>query len=148
MEQLAERYLAMDQWPNTLNTDLVLRLADPRIESLGETRSFYLFFRHSLPMPEAQYEIKDERGVVVARVDFAWPELGVFLEFDGKVKYEKYLKPGERASDVVIREKKREDLIRRLTGWRCIRLTWSDLAHPERTASMIRRELELAAAGR
>ena len=35
LEQLAARYLAMDQWPNTLHTDLVLRLADPRIESLG-----------------------------------------------------------------------------------------------------------------
>ena len=48
-------------------------------------------------MPEPQYEIKDDRGVVIGRVDFAWPELGVFLEFDGKVKYEKLLKPGERA---------------------------------------------------
>lgn len=146
LEQLTERYAAMDYWPNTLHTDVVLRLANPKIESLGETRTFYLCFRQSLPMPEPQYEIKDDRGVVVARVDFAWPELGVWLEFDGKVKYEKHLRPGERASDVVIREKKREDRIRRLTGWRCIRLTWADLEQPERTAAMIRTELQRAAA--
>ncbi|WP_155992830.1 type IV toxin-antitoxin system AbiEi family antitoxin domain-containing protein [Nocardioides sp. URHA0020] len=146
LRQLAERYAVMDHWPNTLHTDVVLRLADPRIESLGETRTYHLCFRHSLPMPEPQYEIKDERGVVVARVDFAWPSLGVFLEFDGKVKYEKLLAPGESASPVVIREKRREDEIRRLTGWRCIRLTWADLAQPDRTATMIRAALERAAA--
>jgi len=136
--RLATRYDAMDLWPWTLNTDIVLRLADPRIESVGESRTYHLCFRMGLPMPEPQYEITDANGKVVAAVDFAWPELGVFLEFDGKVKYEKFRRPGERASDVVVREKKREDDIRRLTGWRCIRLTWSDLEHPERTVAMIR----------
>ncbi len=138
---LASRYDSMGLWPWTLNTDIVLRLADPRIESVGETRTYVLCFRQGLPMPIPQYEITDANDRVVARVDFAWPELGVFLEFDGKVKYERFLKPGERASDVVVREKKREDDIRRLTGWRCIRLTWADLEHPERTAAMIRAAL-------
>lgn len=136
--RLATRYDAMALWPWTLNTEIVLRLADPRIESVGETRTYFLCFRQGLPMPVPQYEITDANGKVIATVDFAWPELGVFLEFDGKVKYEKLLKPGERASDVVIREKKREDDIRRLTGWRCVRLAWSDLERPERTAAMIR----------
>jgi hypothetical protein len=71
-------------------------------------------------------------------VDFAWPRFGVFLEFDGRVKYEKLLRPGQSASDVVIAEKRREELICRLTGWRCIRIVWSDLEHPARTAAMIR----------
>ncbi len=135
---LANRYQSMGLWPWTLSTDIVLRLADPRIESVGESRSYFLCFRQGLPMPQPQYKVRDATGKVIARVDFAWPELGVFLEFDGKVKYEKLLKEGERASDVVVREKKREDLICRLTGWRCIRLTWSDLEHPERTAATIR----------
>ena len=43
---------------------------------------------------------------------------GVFVEFDGKIKYEALLKPGESASDVVIREKRREERIVELTGWR------------------------------
>jgi hypothetical protein len=143
---LEERYLPMDRWPRTLTTDLVLRLADPRIESIGETRTFYLCFNRRLPMPEPQYPIRDASGRVIARVDFAWPELGVFLEFDGKVKYEKLLKEGERASDVVLREKRREELICRLTGWRCIRLTWADLENPERTAAILREALRQAAA--
>jgi len=141
LEALAERYRTMAQWPNTLITDLVLRLANPKIESVGESRTFYLCYIHRLPMPEPQYEITDASGRVVARVDFAWPELGVFLEFDGKVKYEKFLKEGERASDVVVREKRREELICRLTGWTCIRIIWADLGKPGQTAELIRQAL-------
>jgi hypothetical protein len=141
-ERLAERY-ARDicGWSHTLRTDLVLRLADPRIESPGESRTFYLCFARGLPLPEPQYKIYDDRGVLVAQVDFAWPELGVFLEFDGKVKYQKYLKEGESPSDVVVREKRREELICELTGWRCIRVVWADLERPEHTAQRIRRAL-------
>lgn len=141
MQKLRARYELMRHWPDTLRTDLVLRLSDERFESVGECRTYYLCFREQLPMPEPQYEIKDERGNVIARVDFAWPELGVFLEFDGKVKYEKLLREGERASDVVLRERDREREICRLTGWRCLRLVWADLARPAQTAAMIRRAL-------
>lgn len=145
-EELAARYALMEQWPNTLGTQVVLRLADPRIESVGEARTLHLCFSQQLPKPTPQFEIRDANGDVVARVDFAWPELGVFLEFDGRVKYEKLLREGERASDVVIREKAREELICRLTGWRCIRITWADLADPVRTAALIRRIFSAATA--
>ena len=142
---LAERYTAegaaMERWPRSLTSDLVLRLANPKLESAGETRTFMLCFRHHVPIPEPQVDVTDPNGIVVARVDFAWPEFKVFLEFDGKIKYQKLLKPGETVTDVVLREKRREELICRLTGWRCIRITWADLENPEATAAMIMREL-------
>lgn len=141
LADLADRYASMKQWPRTLTTDLVLRLSDARVESVGESRTFHLCFRHGVPLPEPQYEVRDPATGEAWRLDFAWPELGVWLEFDGKVKYEALLKPGERASYVVVREKEREDRIRRITGWRCIRLTWDDLQHPERTAAIIRHAL-------
>ena len=144
LQQLAERYRTLDHWPHTLTTDIVLRLADPRIESVGESRCLHFFWRHSIPAPVPQYEVRDEDGGLIGRVDFAWPGLGVWIEFDGKVKYQKPMKPGQSASDAVIAEKRREDAIRRRTGWRCIRLTWDDLAHPRRTAAMIRDELGIA----
>lgn len=137
-EALQSRYATMAQWPSTLGTDLVLRLADGRIESVGESRTLHFLFRHGFPAPVPQHEVYDAAGELVGRVDFAWPELGVFLEFDGKVKYEDLLKDGERASDVVVREKRREERICRITGWRCVRLVWADLEHPERTAAMLR----------
>jgi len=139
LDEMRQRYdQGIDVWRDTLKTDLVLRLADPRIASLGESRTFYLCFRFGLPAPIPQYPIHDRSGNVVAVVDFAWPELGVFLEFDGMVKYSELLAEGESASDVVVREKRREDLIRELTGWHCIRLVWADLDRPEHTAQRIR----------
>jgi hypothetical protein len=39
---------------------------------------------------------------------------------------------------VVVREKAREDLVRRLTGWICVRITWADLNDPARIAAMVR----------
>ncbi len=137
IESLKERAAGMRYWPHTLTTDLTLSLADRRIASAGETRTYYLCWRQGIPCPIPQYEIRDGRGQVVATVDFAWPEYGVFLEFDGKIKYLKLLRDGESPSDVVFREKKREDLIRRITQWRAVRLVWADLYTPELTGSRI-----------
>lgn len=137
-EEIRERYASMTAWPYTLSTDVVIRLSDARVESVGESRTVWLCHQQGLPMPIPQYEVRDSSGRLVGRVDFAWPELGVYLEFDGKVKYEKHLRDGERASDAVFREKRREDEIRRVTGWRCLRIAWSDLENPARLAAMIR----------
>ncbi|GAA5146411.1 hypothetical protein GCM10023340_17290 [Nocardioides marinquilinus] len=140
-DQLLAHYGRMAEWPGSGKTDLVLRLADARFDSIGETRTYLMLFRAHIDMPEPQYKIHDD-GVLVAELDFAWPDLGVWLEFDGFVKYQKLLEEGESASEVVVREKRREDLVRRLTGWECIRLTWADLSRPERTAAMIQRVLD------
>lgn len=127
-----------DQRPGSLGVDLVLRLADQRIESIGETRSFFGFWREHLPAPDLQLEVCDRHGVVVARLDFAWPEWGVWVEFDGMVKYGRLLREGQTLADVIAAEKQREELVARLTGWRCVRITWADLADPGRVAWRIR----------
>lgn len=134
----ALRSTRMEHWPGSLRTDLVLRLADGRCESVGESRTLYLCWKHGLPMPEPQYKVRNASGRVVARVDFAWPELGVFLEFDGKVKYADLVPEDETVVDVVVREKGREDLVRELTGWRCVRITWADLRDPLRLVARIK----------
>lgn len=135
---LRTRAADMNFSPGTLTTELTIRLSDGALESPGESRTGYMIWRGGLPRPKPQVDIHDEWGVVVARVDFAWPEHGVFLEFDGKNKYENFRKEGESVLDAVLREKKREELICRLTGWRCIRITWADLHHPEKTIAHIR----------
>ena len=141
-EALREGAAFMSQWPGSLRTGLVLQLADGRCGgSIGEGRTLYLIFRQGLPKAEPQYPIPGQSGRIVANVDFAWPDLGVFLEFDGRIKYQELLKEGESPTDVVLREYKREKLISRLTGWRCIRITWADLYRPEHTAALIRQEL-------
>jgi hypothetical protein len=146
IEQLADRYATMTRWPRTLTTEMVLRLADGRSESVGETRARFLCWSQHLPAPVPNYSIRDDTGVEVARVDLAWPELGVFVEFDGRVKYEGRRREGESVVDCVLREKQRESLICELTGWRCLRLVWADLYRPGETAARIRRLLTAAAA--
>lgn len=144
--ELARISKRMARVPGSLSTDLTFRLADGRCESVGESRTLYMLWKFGIPAPQTQYEIKDERGRVVARVDFAWPELGLFIEFDGRVKYEKLLRDGETATDVVLREKRREELICRLTGWRCLRLVWADLYRPQQTCELIRSTMSAPAA--
>jgi hypothetical protein len=137
-ERLRARAETMSCWPKTLTTDLILRLVDGRSESVGESRARYLCWTQHLPAPIPNYPILDAAGVEIARVDLAWPELGVFLEFDGRVKYETLRRDGESVSDCVLREKRRESTICELTGWRCIRIVWSDLYRPAEVADRIR----------
>ncbi len=141
-DQLRTSARDMARWSNTLGTDLVINFADGRRESLAESRCAVMLIGTGKPAPVPNYEIRDAYGNVLWRVDFAWPELGVFLEFDGKVKYRKFLKEGEDVTDAVLREKKREEQICRLTGWRCIRLTWADLERPAATIRYIISVLE------
>ncbi len=139
LQELAECATFMERWPGSLKHRVVLKVADGRCESVGEHRTLHLIWWQGLPAPIPQYKVFDpETGELIAVVDFAWPELGVFLEFDGKIKYQALLKEGESPSDVVVREKRREELVCRLTGWRCIRIVWADLYRPERTAAAIR----------
>jgi len=137
VHDMRERYAAMAHDPFTLKTDLVLRLADDRPESVGEVRTAYLLYRSGVPAPIPQHEVYDDRGRLVARLDFAWPELGVWLEFDGREKYVQHRRPGESVVDAVLREKQRESRIAELTGWRCIRITWADLERPGATVARI-----------
>jgi hypothetical protein len=139
--ELRDGARAMTNVPGSLATELVLRLADERFDGPGETRTFHALWRQGIEAPIPQYPVTDASGKVVAFLDFAWPQYGVWLEFDGRVKYERLLQPGQSASDVVVREKAREDLVRRLTGWICVRITWSDLNDPRRIAAMVRRAI-------
>lgn len=128
---LERRAAGMSHDPGSLRVPVVLMQLDGRHESAGETRTAWLLRQARLPRPQPQYEIHDRSGRLVARVDFAWPELKVFLEFDGKDKYLRHRRKGESIADCVLREKRREELICGLTGWHCIRITWADLYRPE-----------------
>ncbi len=148
IEGLASRFASMRAWPGSATTDLALRLSDDRIESVAESRFYYLCWRQGLPAPVPQYEVYDARGRLVAVLDFAWPARGLFVEIDGMIKYVKPLREGETAAEVVLREKKREDLARKLTSFHCLRFTWPDLSRPEATAAEVRAYLGDAPAPR
>lgn len=102
-----------------------LHHADGKSENPGESWGRAQMIEAGLPIPRLQHGFHDDDGNLIARTDYDWAGLLVG-EFDGKVKYEKLVRPGESASDVVIREKDRENALRR-RGVTVIRWTWSDL---------------------
>jgi len=88
----------------------------PPTESLLETRLVQLARRvPGLPPPERQFSVRAQDGRVVARVDLAWPDLGLFVELDGQFH------TGQPVHDA-----RRETLIVAMTGWLCGRFTWDD----------------------
>jgi hypothetical protein len=144
-EELEEIHALMSGWPGLQASRLAIRLADGRAESVGESRTRYLFWSRRLPAPDLQHDVRDGSGRLVGTADFAWPEHRLLGEFDGKVKYQRYLRDGESPGDAVFREKRREDLLCELTGWRMIRFVWADLYDAAHTADRLRRMLRAAA---
>ncbi|WP_165555759.1 type IV toxin-antitoxin system AbiEi family antitoxin domain-containing protein [Kribbella pittospori] len=117
-------------WPGGPTIRSVLAFADPLAESVGESRLRVLMRNQGLPSPDLQVEFADDGGFI-GRVDFFFPDHDTVVEFDGMVKY------ADESRDALIREKAREDRLRAL-GLEIVRTTWSDLAHPHRTAMRIR----------
>jgi hypothetical protein len=137
---LSATYAAMSRSPFTRRLQVTMRLARRGAQSVGETLTRDLFFKHHIPEPQLQYKVFDGSRLV-GITDFAWPEYGLLGEFDGKIKYGRLLKPGEEPGDAVFREKKREDEIREVTGMGMIRYTFGDLFVPVTTAARTRRML-------
>ncbi len=133
---------AADRWPHSLHARLVLDRANEKIGSVGEGRSWHMFYEHQIPRPEPQVAVYDELGSLLGIVDFLWRTQGVFLEFDGRIKYQQHRLPGESLEDYLMREKRREEAICAATGWVCIRITWADLSRPITTARRIKRLLD------
>ena len=98
---------------------------DGRAESAGESVSRVRCADFGLPTPQPQLPVVLPNGTTVYG-DLGWPEHRTIGEFDGRIKYEKLLRLGESAADVVVREKRREDMLRAL-GWQIVRWIWEDL---------------------
>jgi hypothetical protein len=120
---LADVRTAVGALPRGRGTRLareVSTLADGLAASPQETKVRLLVHRSSLPRPVAQYVIRHD-GRFVARVDFAWPEHRLALEYDGLWHGE----PGQFQ-----RDRRRLNALL-AAGWRVIFVTAADLYRPE-----------------
>ncbi|MGY1849200.1 hypothetical protein [Blastococcus sp. SYSU DS1021] len=97
-------------------------LADGLAASPQETRLRLLLHRSGLPRPVAQFSIRDAEGFV-ARVDFAWPDRKVAVEYEGAWH-------GETRQQVAADRRR----LNRLTaaGWTVVFVTAADLHDPDR----------------
>jgi very-short-patch-repair endonuclease len=61
-----------------------VELADPAAESVQESRLRVRLVLAGLPKPVSQHVIEKDDGTFAGRVDLAWPELRVAVEYDGQ----------------------------------------------------------------
>lgn len=136
-QDLLDTLETMRDWPGARNAGKVVAFADHRAESVGESRARMVFDAAGLPQPEPQYEVRDKKGRLIARVDFYFAQYRTIVEFDGKIKYTGELSPDRSPTEVLWHEKKREDRLRAM-GFQIVRIVWSDLDDPRAVGAKVR----------
>lgn len=116
-EEIAERLETWRAFPGSRTIRSALPLARAGAESPKETETRLLITAAGLPEPAVQHEVFHQRRLI-ARVDLAYPELKIAIEYEGD---------GHRTS----KEQWRRDIRRQRDledrGWIVIRLTQHDL---------------------
>lgn len=97
--------------------DRVVALADARAESVLESHLRLNLVLGGLPAPHVQYRVLDAHGFVLARVDLAYPEGRLAIEYDGSSHF----------TDARCRADRRRDLTLADVGWHTMRLTYDDV---------------------
>lgn len=93
-----------------------IELSDARAESPPESRLRLALVQAGLS-PVPQFEVHDG-GRFIARVDLAFPQLKIAIEYDGRAVHER--------EDVFVRDRQRQnDLVR--AGWLVLRFSAADL---------------------
>ena len=134
--RLADRAATSRAW-GIRDARLLLAFADGRAQLPGESVSRLQLQRLGFRDVLLQVPVTGADGDRY-RLDFGFPRAKVFGEFDGQAKYLDDDLRGERtAEEVVLAEKRREDDVRGVTGWRFAR--W-DSTHI-RTAEILGRRL-------
>ncbi|ASW53647.1 DUF559 domain-containing protein [Plantactinospora sp. KBS50] len=121
--------LARPGWRGARLLREVLPLAEPLAESPMETRLRLLLVDAGLPQPVAQYEVRDGLSRWLARVDLAYPELRIAIEYEGDHHRERahFQRDVSRLNRL------------RAAGWVVLRFTADDvLRHPDRLLADVR----------
>lgn len=100
----------------------LLPLADSRAESPMESAARLAMIDGGLPMPELQYEIIDGNGEL-RRLDFAWPEQRVAVEYDGL--------DAHTGDDAMRRDRRRTAALMDV-GWIVIAIVFEDVRYRAR----------------
>lgn len=130
--QLAEAVGQLGRHPHITGVRRALAGVDGRSESPGETLLREVLVSAGFAVTP-QFVVHDDQ--VDWRADLVIDGTTVLVEFDGLMKY--------TGSSDLVAEKLREDRLRDL-GYEVVRVTWSDLAHPERILERIRRAIARA----
>jgi hypothetical protein len=110
----------------------VLAVADPLAGSPMESVLRWMIVEAGLPAPVLQHVVRDPQRRFIGRVDLAWPEHRVLVEFDGDI---------HRERDVFVNDLRRQNGLV-LAGWVVLRFTSADVrGRPAWVLATIRRAL-------
>ena len=106
----------------------VLAVADPRSESPRESMLRWTLHEVGLPPPTPQYVVRDGLNRFVARLDLAWPDLKVAVEYDGA----HHRDPRQYSRDLA-----RHNRLRAL-GWTVVQVDAAQLRDPAELIALLR----------
>ncbi|MDQ0371436.1 endonuclease domain-containing protein [Catenuloplanes indicus] len=119
-------------WPGVSRLREVLALAEPKSESPMETRLRLIIVDGGLPRPVAQHLVRTPDGRSVGRVDLAYPELRIVLEYEG----DHHRDPATYRKDIARFNRIQE------TGWLALRFTADDVfTRPQKIIEEVRRAM-------
>ena len=104
----------------------VVALAEPRSESPPETRLRVGLLRAGLPPPAVQYAVCDGRGFELARVDLAYPEAKLAIEYEGADEFGAEDFGADEFARRVARDRMRDGELAG-HGWQTLRLGADDV---------------------
>ena len=122
----------LDRWhPRTGTAHLgrVIGFATSLSDSFGESTARAVIHQLGFAPPELQVEFRDAEGLIIP--DFFYREVMVAAEFDGKAKYTRAEFTKGDPTEVLLKEKKREDRLRRL-GCGVTRILTEHVTQPRR----------------
>jgi predicted transcriptional regulator of viral defense system len=114
--------------------DRIIDFSNPLAATPGESAARAVIHQLGFEAPELQVEFRDSQGRM--ETDFFWRRVRVVGEFDGKMKYTRSEYTGGDPAEVVWREKKREDRLRRQVNG-VARILWEHVMHPRDLASVL-----------
>lgn len=117
LEEINERLTLWGRFPGSGTVRKAFALARPKVESPKETETRLLIRDAGFAEPEVQYVVSDA-GRFIARVDLAYPELKIAIEYEGD---------GHRTDQKQWRADIRRQRDLEDHGWIVIRLTQEDL---------------------
>ena len=108
------------------NARIALELVDGRAQLPGESISRLLMWELQLPAPELQLEVRLDAGL--AYLDFAWPRLRLFGEFDGEVKLiDPGFTRGRTRDEILASQAGRRQAVEEATSWRGLHWGWPEI---------------------
>jgi hypothetical protein len=126
LDSILERLVERDDRRGTRRAATLLTLVSGKAESPPESWLRLTVVDAGYPVPVAQHEVCDLDGRLIYRLDLAWPQLRIALEYDGYEAHE-----GREAEDA------ERDARLAARGWVVIRARGGDITDPRQLLGQV-----------